>query len=36
LEIKLSGDFSSDPFFESDFRGMINVTYNFDSAGSSE
>jgi len=36
VKVKLSGDFSSDPFFESDFRGMVNITYNFDSAGSSE
>lgn len=29
LEIKLSGDYSSDPFFDSDVRGMLNVTYRY-------
>lgn len=30
LEIKLSGDYSSDPFFDSDVRGLLTVTYRFD------
>ena len=29
LAIKVSGDFSSDPYFDSDFRGMLNIRYNF-------
>jgi len=27
LELKLSGDFSSDPYFDSDWRGMLVATY---------
>ncbi len=29
LEVELSADFSSDPYFQSDLRGMIKVRYNF-------
>jgi hypothetical protein len=29
LEVKLSGDFSSDPYFDTNLRGMLNVRYNF-------
>jgi len=36
LKIKVSGDFSSDPFFENDFRGMVTIAYNFNYSGSSE
>ena len=36
LEIKLSGDFSSDPYFDTNLRGMINVRYNFKHSTSSE
>lgn len=30
LEIKLSGDYSSDPFFDEDFRGLLVAKYVFD------
>jgi hypothetical protein len=30
LRIKLSGDFSQDPFFDSDLRTMLTVTYTYD------
>lgn len=29
LEVKLSGDWSDDPFFESDLRGMLKVQYTY-------
>ena len=36
LEVKLSGDFSSDPYFDSNLRGMLNIRYNFKHSTSSE
>ena len=36
LEVKLSGDFSSDPYFDSNLRGMLNLRYNFKHSTSSE
>ncbi len=36
LEVKLSGDFSSDPYFDTNLRGMLNVRYNFKHSTSSE
>jgi len=30
LEFRLSGDYSSDPFFDSDLRGMLTARYTFD------
>jgi len=36
LEVKLSGDFSSDPYFDTNLRGMLNVRYNFKHSASSE
>ena len=30
LEVKVSGDYSEDPYFDEDFRGMLKVTYNYD------
>jgi hypothetical protein len=29
LELKLSGDFSSDPYFDEDLRGMVTASYRF-------
>ncbi|PLX95248.1 MAG: hypothetical protein C0619_01565 [Desulfuromonas sp.] len=29
LELKLSGDYSSDPYFDEDFRGMLTASYRF-------
>jgi hypothetical protein len=29
LELKLSGDYSKDPYFDSDLRGMLTVSYKF-------
>ena len=36
LEVKLSGDFSSDPYFDTNLRGMLNVRYNFKHSIASE
>jgi len=36
LEVKLSGDFSSDPYFNTNLRGMLNLRYNFKHSTSSE
>jgi hypothetical protein len=36
LEVKLSGDFSSDPYFDTNVRGMLNLRYNFKHSTSSE
>jgi hypothetical protein len=36
LEVKLSGDFSSDPYFDTNLRGMLNLRYNFKHSISSE
>lgn len=36
LEVKLSGDFSSDPYFDTNLRGMLNVRYNFKHSMASE
>ncbi|MBW2324766.1 MAG: hypothetical protein JRF41_14895, partial [Deltaproteobacteria bacterium] len=36
LEVKLSADFSSDPFFESDYRLMVVIKYLFDNREPSE
>jgi len=36
LEVKLSGDFSSDPYFDTNLRGMLNLRYNFKHSTSSE
>jgi hypothetical protein len=30
LELKISGDYSSDPYFDDDLRGMVVATYVFD------
>jgi hypothetical protein len=30
LNIKFSGDYSADPYFDDDVRGMLNLTYKFD------
>lgn len=30
LKVKLSGDFSQDPYFDNDLRAMLTVTYTFD------
>jgi hypothetical protein len=30
LSVKFSGDYSVDPYFDDDLRGMLNVTYKFD------
>jgi hypothetical protein len=30
LELKLSGDYSSDPYFDSDLRTMLVANYRFD------
>ncbi len=30
LSVKFSGDYSIDPYFDDDLRGMLNVTYKFD------
>ena len=30
LNIKFSGDYSADPYFDDDLRGMLNLTYKFD------
>jgi hypothetical protein len=30
LQIKLSGDYSSDPYFDSDLRGLLSARYTFD------
>lgn len=35
LEVKLSGDFSSDPYFDTNLRGMFNLRYNFKHSTSS-
>jgi len=32
LALKLSGDYSSDPYFDKDVRGMLTVSYRFDQA----
>lgn len=32
LAVKLSGDYSDDPYFDKDVRGMLTVTYAYDSA----
>jgi hypothetical protein len=36
LEVKLSGDFSSDPYFDTSLRGMLNLRYNFKHSTSSQ
>ena len=30
LTVKLSGDYSQDPYYDDDLRGMLTVTYNYD------
>jgi hypothetical protein len=30
LEVKLSGDYSRDPYFDSDVRGLLSLTYRYD------
>jgi len=29
LEVKLSGDWSNDPYFDSDLRGMLKIQYKY-------
>jgi hypothetical protein len=29
LSIKISGDYSRDPYFENDLRGMLTVSYTY-------
>jgi hypothetical protein len=31
LEVKLSGDYSRDPYFDSDVRGLLSITYRYNS-----
>ncbi len=32
LELKLSADYSSDPYFDEDYRGMLTASYNFNTS----